>query len=140
MASPRALDPVILSARSKFIQAEPASRVGLIQALGRVGHMGINLQWEDERGAVLGEVADPESLTIRFVPHVTQSEFACLRFVDAVGDAVFNQAQLPILLSELERQLPSVSNLKAQEHLKRVISLVLEARGHVHTYLRFVGD
>jgi hypothetical protein len=102
--------------------------------------MGINLRWEDESGAVLGEVLDPESLSVRFVPHVTRSEFLCLRFVDPYGDAVFNQAQLPFLLSELEKQLPSVSNPKAKEHLKRVTSLVLQARGHTHTYLRFVGD
>lgn len=79
--------------------------------------MGINVQTESERGDMISEVIDPHGRTQALLPSYCDSAWSCLRFVDRYGDAVFNQLQVPVLISEVE-----------------------SAEGQVHTYVRFVGD
>lgn len=64
----------------------------------------------------------------------------CLRFIDAYGDTIFNQAQLPLLLSELERTASLQTNSEIRSHIQEVCSLVSGAKGNVHMYIKFIGD
>ena len=106
--------------------------------MGRKKDMGINVQLEDEGGGVIEAVQDPRSLTKQAL--IDHKESVCLRFVNPYGDAVFNQMQAPVLLSELKNAQNKKLTAEAHEHLRSVISLVERAQGQTHTYIRFVGD
>lgn len=116
------------------------SRAGRsIQTLG-LANMGIELVWEEENGTELARLSDPHSLLKEFLPPESALEFACLRFVDPYGDTVFNTLQLPVLLLELTSLASSPLEPRVAEHLNKAVSLVANAQGHIHTYVRFVGD
>ena len=103
--------------------------------------MGINAIWKDERGETLGEVNDPQFLLSRFAARRVSpvSGSVCLRFLDPVGDACFNQHQMPVLIEELRVARDGVSDPKLVEHLEKVIELAQQAN-QVHTYFWFCGD
>ena len=64
----------------------------------------------------------------------------CLRILDPYGDAVFNQLQLPILLSELaafHASLPDGELVAVGETLDAFLRQALD---RPHTYVRFLGD
>ena len=102
--------------------------------------MGIELVWEGESGNELARLSDPQSLLKEFLPSEPALEFACLRFVDPYGDAIFNTLQIPVLLRELNSLSSQPLELRVAEHLTKAISLVANAQGYIHTYIRFVGD
>ena len=64
----------------------------------------------------------------------------CLRFIDAYGLTIFNQAQLPVLLSELEHTASLQTNPEVRSHIQEVCRLVSSAKGKVHMYIKFIGD
>ena len=64
----------------------------------------------------------------------------CLRFIDAYGLTIFNQAQLPVLLSELEHTASLQTNSEIRSHIQEVCRLVSSAKGKVHMYIKFIGD
>jgi hypothetical protein len=64
--------------------------------------MSIDLYMEDEEGAPLGEVLDPDDLTGRIVALAAHGGTVCMRFVHPEGNTVFNQFQVPTLIRELE--------------------------------------
>jgi hypothetical protein len=64
----------------------------------------------------------------------------CLRFVDAFGDAVFNQAQIPVLLAELRSSFSEQTDREVKDHLVKVIGLVERATDRTDTYIKFTGD
>lgn len=64
----------------------------------------------------------------------------CLRFIDAYGLTIFNQAQLPVLLSELEHTASLQTNPEIRSHIQEVCRLVSGAKGKVHMYIKFIGD
>lgn len=67
-------------------------------------------------------------------------ETGCLRFIDAFGDTVFNQAQLPVLCAEIKTELDFQNSQRDREHLEKIIKLIEVAMGNVHTYIIFIGD
>ena len=64
--------------------------------------MSIDLYMEDEEGAALGEVLDPDDLTGRIVALAAHGDTVCLRFIHPEGNTTFNQFQIPTLVRELE--------------------------------------
>ncbi len=102
--------------------------------------MGIDLHWESERGEQLAALPDPDFLVERFLPSFDATEFPCLRFVDAAGDTVFNQAQIAEVIAELERLRTRSYEPKVERHLQAVLRFAQQAAGTVHTYLKFYGD
>jgi hypothetical protein len=64
--------------------------------------LSIDLYMEDEEGAALGEVLDPDDLTGRVVALAGHSGTVCLRFIHPEGNTTFNQFQIPTLVRELE--------------------------------------
>lgn len=67
--------------------------------------------------------------------HVPPST-VCLRFIDPAGDATFNQLQIPVLVEELE----AWANSDPAAAIRHVMNFARGALGHVHTYLKFIGD
>ena len=73
----------------------------------------------------------------------SRSSFAsgsvCLRFLDPIGDACFNQKQIPVLVRELRKAREEAGSPELGAHLDKVIALA-ERANEVHTYLWFEGD
>ena len=104
--------------------------------------MGVEVAWVTERKEQKQLVGDAYNTISRLAtsrwPKLEAT--TCLRFVDAFGDTIFNQAQLPVLLSELQAELDFQKLLKDREHLEKIIRLVQVAMGKIHTYIAFIGD
>lgn len=64
--------------------------------------MSIDVFLEDEDGAALDEVLDPDDLTGRIVAVAGHRGTVCLRFIHPEGNTVFNQLQISTLIRELE--------------------------------------
>jgi hypothetical protein len=102
--------------------------------------MGINVRAETEQGEAIVEWDDPHGRTKNLLPSYSDSSSYCLRFVDRIGDAVFNQAQIPFLVSELRRQLEGIIDPAIKRHGENVLRVVEHAQGRTHVYVRFLGD
>lgn len=104
--------------------------------------MGIDVAWISEDNETRQEVYDPQQRLSRLAtsrwPQLTETR--CLKFIDAYGDTVFNQAQILVLLVELNSELSSHIESDARSHLAKVIRLVERAVGKTHTYIKFIGD
>ena len=104
--------------------------------------MGIDAAWITEAGMPEEEVFDPHQYLTQLAttrwPKLTHTK--CLQFVDPWGDAVFNQSQIPVLLQELNSELPEIREAEARSHLESVIRLVQRAIDQTHTYIKFIGD
>jgi hypothetical protein len=104
--------------------------------------MGIEVEWVDEDHNVIQEVSDSKqhvsALATRQWPCLQDT--VCLRFIGPFGDCVFNQAQIPILLNELNRSAESLTDPETRAHVAQVCRLVATAMGQPHTYIKFVGD
>jgi hypothetical protein len=101
--------------------------------------MGIDVELQDEAGSTLAKVGDPGSVLKQALPDVDDASFACLRFIDPYGDAVFNGLQVKVLIDELQRVRPTVS-VEAQAFLDEVARLAHQASAEPHVYLKFIGD
>jgi hypothetical protein len=103
--------------------------------------MGIDVAWVDELLAPKQEVFDPKQCLTRLATTAWPSSgTVCLRFVDAFGDTTFNQAQIPVLLSELRASMEQQTDREVKDHLDKVIRLVERAVDRMHTYIKFTGD
>ena len=101
--------------------------------------MGINLQWEGERGDVRDCVLDERGL-MKILVIAAKEDSICLRFVDPYGNTVFNQMQIPVFLKEVNEIDANVLSQEVIEYRDEITELVLRAVGKVHTYLKFYGD
>jgi len=104
--------------------------------------MGVEVAWISEGREQKQLVGDSYSTISRLAtsrwPRLVET--TCLRFIDAYGDTVFNQAQLPVLYAEIKTELNFQNSQKDREHLERIIKLIEVAIGKVHTYIIFLGD
>ncbi len=99
--------------------------------------MGINVIWKNEEGVELGGIRDPAMILSRHVQSSTWPGTTCLRFIDAYGDAIFNQRQIPILVQEFEDSLRTQSEETTREHVKKIIS-VIDGSARPSSYVRLV--
>jgi len=104
--------------------------------------MGIDVAWVNERHEVIQIVGDPSQIVtgLAIARWLSMSNSVCLQFVVPWGDAVFNQAQNPHLLNELNAELSETSAPKIRAHLSKLIKLVDLASEKTHTYIKFIGD
>ncbi len=104
--------------------------------------MGIDVAWVDERHEQKQFVADTGQWVTRLAtsrwPKLSTS--VCLRFVEPWADAVFNQSQIPELVSELRGEIEAAADSGTRAHLEKVAGLVEEAVGQAHTDIKFIGD
>jgi len=99
--------------------------------------MAIDVEWQDESGATLKRCDMPFEWRIsRAVP---RERSHCLQYIDPVGDATFNQLQLPQLVRELEE---AVAALQPSQFQRQAVAVLEFVRGcvDIHTYVKFIGD
>ena len=101
--------------------------------------MGIDVLLEDVDGKPVQECYDPDQSFSRFLRSRDLSSTVCLRFIDAVGDTVFNRAQASVLVEELSA-VRAEADAEAQKIIDNAIRLARLASRKVHLYVRFVGD
>jgi len=102
--------------------------------------MGIDVRVETESGEVQDEVLDDLNLTEKLLPDREDGTSPCLRFVDPFGDTVFNQIQIPHVVTELEKRLRGVPKAELKTHCEAILRAVKAAAGEEHTYVRFSGE
>ena len=102
--------------------------------------MGISVRIELESGEIEAELPDPAELTQSILPDASDPSWICLRFVDRGGATIFNQLQVPALISELQRRLTELDDPDIKEHLGEILQLVETAEGQERTFVRFVGE
>src|SRR5262245_31601391 len=99
--------------------------------------MPIAVVWQDESGVRLAECETPYEWRIsRAVP---PERSHCLQYIDPIGDATFNQAQLPRLVRELEEAVAALERSRFQRQAVAVLEFVRSCGG-LHTYVKFIGD
>lgn len=118
-----------------------SSELGAVRSLHdvRMRAMPIDVEWQDETGAVLARYDGP-SVDVALVERAS-ADSCCLRFIDPWGDTTFNQHQIEILFTELRRLADDATeapHVRAQADA--VAEFVGRARGEVHTYVKFSGD
>lgn len=103
--------------------------------------MGIDVAWVNERHEHKQDVFDPQQCLTRLATSAwPASQTVCLRFIDAWGDTVFNQAQITVLLEELRVAERTQIEGEIKAHLGKVVRLVERAVEQTHTYIKFIGD
>jgi len=101
--------------------------------------MGIDLSWKDEEGKSLGNVNDEKNLFANALGNADLEDTVCLRFIDRYGDTIFNQLQVPILISEIEHLQMSTKDYPTVRQIAAILTLVQSSK-ETHTYLKFYGD
>ena len=99
--------------------------------------MAINVEWQDERGAILARYEGP-SFTLTLVERADPAS-NCMRFIDPYGNTTFNQQQLPVLVQELEA-LETQTTDGQREVIRALLTFLRPAQDQVHTYIKFIGD
>jgi len=104
--------------------------------------MGINTAWVNERQEAKQEVFDLDMVLSNLATSrwFNLTHTVCLRFIEPWGDTVFNQSQIPVLLSELQTEIASQDNPRIRHQLESVTRLVEMAVNQTHTYIKFIGD
>src|SRR5436309_1073019 len=128
--------------------------------------MGIDIRWEDERGSQLDGILDPKACFGSALVLSSLDETVCLRFIDYYGNTIFNQRQIPVLISELHALLQLITPervailnrkrmkryqkfnvlprtrtaVEISEHVDRILELANRSKDKTHTYLKFIGD
>ena len=99
--------------------------------------MAIDVIWQDETGATLGQC--PVAYEWQIGRAIPPEDCHCLQYIDPVGDAVFNQLQLPRLIRELEVAVATLHESAFRRQAGVVLEFVRGCVG-VHTYVKFLGD
>lgn len=102
--------------------------------------MVIDARIETETGSEIEVLYDPDDMVLKLLPNFDDEQSVCLRFIDPYGNTVFNQGQLPVLITELKAVLSELEENEVTKHGKALLKLASRASGKVHTYLKFYGD
>lgn len=104
--------------------------------------LGIDVALVDENQVELEVIGGPRNFLAKLAisgERLKMEGSVCLRFVDAYGLTIFNQAQLPVLVSELERTASLQTDPEIRSHIQEVCRVVSASRG-IHMYVKFIGD
>lgn len=86
-----------------------------------------------------GEALDSSDVLAGLWP-AGDASFPLLQYVDPYGDAVFNGAQMPEVIRELEVLRSRATSEEQKELLAEIIALAMRCRQQPETFLRFLGD
>ncbi|MFZ1081886.1 MAG: hypothetical protein WAO19_08170 [Candidatus Kryptoniota bacterium] len=101
--------------------------------------MGINCYLEDERGKKLDGILDEKMILPKLIPYFDPA-FPLIRYIDLYGNTVFNQVQLPEVISELRKLSENIQIDEHRQFLDRIIEFISDAQNRVHLYIKFYGD
>jgi hypothetical protein len=100
--------------------------------------MGIDTRIETERAESLADVPDPRGYFSWGLSLHDQASTICLKFIDPYGNTIFNQLQLPTLVSELETASASLTetgfDTSKREYLKLAASWPQTAQTDAQAY------
>ena len=101
--------------------------------------MGLACYLEDERGKKMDSFLDPKNILLELLldPH---EGFLLTKYIDPYGDTVFNQLQIPQLITELKLLESLTTGMENQEFIRQLIEFVEKSRGKIHCYIKFYGD
>ena len=91
---------------------------------------------ETEQG---DRVAQCDLADATFFLETASAETVCLRFIDPVGDTVFNRGQCRVLFVEWQ-QMAERCPPELQSWWECVSELIARCRDGVHLYVKFMGD
>jgi hypothetical protein len=102
--------------------------------------MGMAIQLEDQKGKVLEEIPDLESLLARLFPSWEDASFHCLRYIDPWGETIFNHLQMDELISELQRIRAKTAIEAERAFIDAIEGMATRCKEGEHRYLKFIGD
>lgn len=103
--------------------------------------MPISAQLVSERGEIVEEVFDEESLLRPLIEAVPEFESThCIQYLHPYGDTIFNNLQLVRFLEEWKMVEAQAATEEEKEIVASVQRLALLAEEENHMYLKFVGD
>lgn len=82
---------------------------GSIPTLGGYVAMGIDVKVESPYGSDGETLGDPQAFVSLLLVAARVDETKCLQFIDAYGDTVFNQLQIPVLIDEFRAAMSQIS-------------------------------
>ena len=94
----------------------------------------------NEHGGIEEWVYYPPGVPDRLDPNYADTTFPTLRFVDPVGDTVFNHLQIPAVLEEWSRLRSRAITEEETAFLTEVERLAQRCLPEVGQYLKFIGD
>lgn len=86
------------------------------------------------------EVVNGRDLLPQLLPHIDDESYCCLRFIDWYSDTIFNQAQMRVVIPELDRLIEATASPEGKALLRRIRQLAVQVRDEPNLYLRFMGD
>lgn len=99
--------------------------------------MGIDVNLQDEKGAVIECIFDERNLLSELLP---REDGSLLSFIDPYGETIFNRLQIDQFLAEWSELEKKELKTEQAEYLKRVRQLAMKSKSDVHLYLKFIGD
>jgi len=99
--------------------------------------VGIDVNLQDEHGAVIEVLHDEKSLLSKLLPRGNPS---LLSGIDLHGDTIFNRLQMDQFLLEWNELKKKEMAPDRADHLEKIETLALRCQREVHLYLKFIGD
>ena len=101
--------------------------------------MTIAIFLQNIHGVKRAEALDPDYSLAHLWP-IEDSSFPLLQYIDPYGNAVFNRAQMPQIIKELETLRAKATSEKQKRVITEIIDLAATCRDRPHTFLNFRGD
>jgi hypothetical protein len=102
--------------------------------------MGLTINLETERGAILSTVGDPKNTLHRLLRATPPHASSCLGFIDWYGNTIFNYLQMDPFLIEWQALRGHAFDEEENRIISEVESLAVRCRNERHLYLKFIGD
>jgi len=102
--------------------------------------MGIYIAWQNESGDELASMVDSKNHIAHILGSINFKSTSCLRFIDPYGNTVFNRHQIPLLIEELEKVRPEISDPAQMTFFRELLHFIKKREDLIHIYLKFIGD
>lgn len=101
--------------------------------------MAIKVYLQTIEGSKKDHAYDPHNSLAKIWP-IGDPSFPLLQYIDPYGNVIFNGAQMPEVLRELETLLGRSSNEEQRIVLDGISRVAARCKGDPHMFLRFRGD
>jgi hypothetical protein len=102
--------------------------------------MGLMIRLEGEEGYEVAFIEETDLLR-PLIPSLDEEGYELLGYVDPYGDTIFNWAQAPLLINDLERaKVSKARSVEAVDLLERIIQLAHQCAEQPYLYLKFLDS